>query len=73
MDTQQWVANHKPDKLSQSAVQNNLDKRGCKTPNPQTSRAPIRWMPEDKLSCRELSQSTTEVIREQDHTTRARQ
>ena len=28
---------HQPDRLSQDAMQNTLNKRGCKSPNPQTS------------------------------------
>ena len=36
---------HNPDRLSQGAMQNSLNKRNCKGPNPQTSRAPPRRVP----------------------------
>ena len=48
---------HNPDRLSQGAMQNILNKRGCKSPNPHTSRAPLRRIHRDKLSC--IQQRTT--------------
>ena len=51
---------HNPDKLSQGAMQNTLDKRGCRTPNPWTSRAPIRRTSKEKLSLVRILQKTSE-------------
>ena len=57
----------KLDKLSQNAQAQRgyprvqckyaLDKRGCRSPNPQTCRAPLRRTHSDKLSC--IKQRTT--------------
>ena len=38
---------HNPDRLSWDAIQNTFHKRGCKSPSPQTSRAPLRRVPRD--------------------------
>ena len=46
---------HNPDRLSQGAMQNTLNKRGCKCPNLWTSRAPLRRIPRDKLSYKNTS------------------
>ena len=37
--------------------ENALDKRGCRSPNPQTSRAPLGRTQEDKLSFNSVEQS----------------
>ena len=57
----------KPDRLSQNAqaqttyprvqCEHTLDKRGCKSPNPQTSRVPLKRIHQDKLSS--IKQGTT--------------
>ena len=42
---------HNPNRLSQGAMQSTLNIRGCKRTNPWTSRAPLRRVSRDKLSC----------------------
>ena len=39
---------HNPDRLPQGAMQNTLNKRGCRSPKGQTSRAPLRRVLRDK-------------------------
>ena len=46
---------HNLDRLSKSAMQNTLNKRGCKSPNLQTSRAPLKRVPRDRLSYKDIS------------------
>ena len=46
---------HNPDRLSQGAMLNTLNKRGCKSPNLQTSTAPLRRVPRDRLSYKDIS------------------
>ena len=41
---------HSPDRLSKNAIQIYLDKRGCKSPNPWTSRTLLRRTHQDKLN-----------------------
>ena len=60
---------HKPDKLSQGAIHNTLNKRGCKSPNPQTSRAPSRKVSGDKLSCIKQRTSRSTELQDQLQTT----
>ena len=65
----------KPDRPSQNAkaqtsyprgqCKSVLDKRGCKSQNPLTSKVPLRRIHQDKLTCREHLQTTLEETRQE--------
>ena len=56
---------HNPDRLSQGAMQNTLNKKGLQSPNCWTSRGPLRRVPRDRLSYKDILQSTLQETRQE--------